>query len=688
MKHSTEDAHSHPLNGLALGAGAPVYTPSRQPAHGCGTETTPPPEKRTAHIRLRSTLLAVAAVLPLGCATVTVRKVPTPTQYSKELWNAGNLQQQADAMEGVRFYLPRPFVSVFESFPVATDVYLVNGTVSADGKYVYVDSVRKGHPLLDVFASNLKGEEWSFEVPERYIERPTVTDATAARALDLQGLPINDAMKTKLAEAVTGATKAAAEAGGAASKAASDAQSAAESARKDANRADAAASQNPTGINKRGVSNDNGAYAYQPLRGNLDIVYMPDFDEQYVVSSQSGLGNAQFQVNLGQGWSLQGFNSETDNSQLTARIFDLIDTAVKAAKAAVGTLAGGPIGAALAGGLELQTRTLDKDAPGAELHKGTPVTLKIVIVHYAAKGLYPVLKPRELLEHPPAAVVIDAFDGRPQVRDIKAITDETIRRVVEAQYPNNGRYTVPVYPYQYISFNTFRYVAVEVVTNNGSPFGTLYDRTGTTGEAGGARVADPPTRVSPAPQDQKPEGGSIDQVQQSLDHQIKDLQQTDLNFMPGTFDVRKEDGDTTLVLTYRHQRPQATGTSPLTFTAKQRETAMKALESVKQKAVAAAKADIAKFTITYILPPSNEMLKEFQGIATTTARAGPGELTVSLAPDAQSYVYAATPAASKEEAERIQTEWTKYLGQNVVGKALGTGPGQWPEPYSLAPMGP
>ena len=27
---------------------------------------------------------------------------------------------------------------------------------------------------------------------------------------------------------------------------------------------------------------------------------------------------------------------------------------------------------------------------------GTPVTLKVVIVHYAAKGLYPVIKPREL----------------------------------------------------------------------------------------------------------------------------------------------------------------------------------------------------------------------------------------------------------------------------------------------------
>src|SRR5262245_11213413 len=73
-----------------------------------------------------------------GCASVSVRKVPSPSQY--ENWN-DDLQKQADAMECVRFYLPRPWVNVFESFPIATDLYLASGTVSPDGRYVLVSHI-------------------------------------------------------------------------------------------------------------------------------------------------------------------------------------------------------------------------------------------------------------------------------------------------------------------------------------------------------------------------------------------------------------------------------------------------------------------------------------------------------------------------------------------------------------------
>ncbi len=66
------------------------------------------------------------------------------------------------------------------------------------------------------------------------------------------------------------------------------------------------------------------------MRGNMDIVYLPDFEEQYVVSSRANLGNANFQINLGQGWSLQGFNSLSDNSAINKRVFTLPPASVTA----------------------------------------------------------------------------------------------------------------------------------------------------------------------------------------------------------------------------------------------------------------------------------------------------------------------------------------------------------------------
>jgi hypothetical protein len=78
------------------------------------------------------------ALLAGGCASVSVRKVPTPTQYNT--WTDAQ-QREADSIDGLRFYMPRPFINVFESFPVRTDVYLAQGEVSPDGKYVLIRQI-------------------------------------------------------------------------------------------------------------------------------------------------------------------------------------------------------------------------------------------------------------------------------------------------------------------------------------------------------------------------------------------------------------------------------------------------------------------------------------------------------------------------------------------------------------------
>ncbi|MFZ4575266.1 MAG: hypothetical protein ACOYN0_12760 [Phycisphaerales bacterium] len=445
--------------------------------------------KNVAWLGCAIRLLAAAGLAGslVACAHVSVKKVPTPSQYST--WS-DSMQKKADAMEGVRFYLPRPFVNVFESFPVSADVYFVNGMIAPGGEYVMISDVRADSPLVSLFASTLQpGGGYTVTVPSGEVRVPKAGEGSKG---GLQGgKPGEDAASAELKklfdEQVAKVKQQRAEIDQQAAKA----KASAKSARSDANRASDAAAETAkpdapqTGKNKRSVSNDNAAFAAQPLRGNFDLVYLPDFEEQYVVSSRANLGNAEFQLNLGQGWSLQSFNSLSDNSEINKRFFDLIDTSIEAAKAAAaGMMPGAGAASTLAGALQSGKPT---EMVG---DKATPVTLKIVVLHYAAKGLYPVLKPRELLYNQPAAVVIDPFDDEPRVRTSADVNDPTVRSAIARNEVDRGRYTVPVYPYQYISFNTFRYAAVEVVTVRGVPFGNLYDATGVTGSSGNARTED------------------------------------------------------------------------------------------------------------------------------------------------------------------------------------------------------
>ncbi|MCP4249258.1 MAG: hypothetical protein GY778_19620 [bacterium] len=416
--------------------------------------------------------LAVGVAV-VGCASVTVRKVPTPTQYVH--WT-DDMQRKADKMEGLRFYLPRPFLSVFESFPVRTDIYLANGVVSPDGKYVIVTSVT-GESGLSRFIAN---DPRAVRIPRSYIFDEGAFEEQAG-LLDEAQKRVGELLTSRGDLIPTGVV------GQAAPATAPPAPPA------------APAPQPTTGINQRTATNDNGAFAYQPLRGNFDLVYLPDFEEQFVVASQAGLGNAMFEINLGQGWSLQGFNSLVDNSELNRRIFDLIDTSMRLAKQAAAAALGIPPLPGLAPPAEGPGawRPQAGEPDDAERLAGTPVSLKIVVVHYAAKGLYPVIKPRELQERITSQrthhCFLDLFKLDPKVRGVSDYDPEAIRRAQMAVANEAGSYTVPRYPYQYVSFNAFRYMAIEVVqptSEDNPPFKHLYDKTGTKGEEGQARTTE------------------------------------------------------------------------------------------------------------------------------------------------------------------------------------------------------
>ena len=439
--------------------------------------------------QLRLACLWIFVFAISSCADVSVRKIPTSTQYDK--WTDED-QRKADAIEGFRFYLPRPFVNVFESFPVHSEVYIANGTVSPDGRYIIIRKVRSDSPLSNYFASALMGLEVPASVvlpsragrdvpprgqsDESTID-PTTTDETSAKAAttgdrEREAGPVESGVQDPQVPTFSSV-------GGAQPPAPAE----------------------KTGVDKRGVTNDNSAFAYQPMRGNMDIVYMPDFDEQYAVSSETGLGSAEFELNLGQGWSLQGFNSTVDNSALNGRILELID---KASTLATGTIEGALTGVPGASTLleniaEQQKNNIAKAQVGkssGDAVAGADVSIKINVVYYAAKGLYPVIKPRELKRL--KSTQVSAEDSGKVILDITgamkgsikaaAVTPAALRAAKAAIEAPGGFTTKPRYPYMYLSFNTFRIMAVEAIDPTGNPFGRLPDKTGTSGSPGDLRM--------------------------------------------------------------------------------------------------------------------------------------------------------------------------------------------------------
>lgn len=332
-------------------------------------------------IDARRVLLALlaATTLPTGCASVSVRKVPASSQYLA--WS-DQRQEQADALEGVRFYMPRPYVRVKEPFLIGADVYLAQAVVSADGQTAMVTSLapmserRADGPLLP------PPPEVALRIPlRRIVWRDTNTPSWPA---EIAGAPAADISS---GEPLPAALALAAARG--AHAAASPATTLATPAPAPAPDAHAA------GITARSVNVDNAAWARTPIDGPFDVVFLPDFEEQYVVTGAGNLGDARVHLSLGQGWSLQSLDATADNRLLNKRIFDLIDSAAQMALAAAR--------AALAAAVPATTFT-PESAPAGHVPDardqpspapGTPVVLKVTVLRRAAVGLYPLLKPGE-----------------------------------------------------------------------------------------------------------------------------------------------------------------------------------------------------------------------------------------------------------------------------------------------------
>lgn len=317
-----------------------------------------------------------------GCASVSVFKIDTKTGKVAE-----------GTPEGLRYYLPRPYVSVFEPFIVSSEVYVADGEMSPDSKYLLLTQVPAG--LKDIVGDKLTSTG-----------RPGMGDLR----IDAKHVSVLQTGKTGAPQAATAAASAA--------SSADTAASAPEPKKPEVS----------GGLLNYKATNDNSAFAITPQPRYFNILWLPDFDEQYVVTAKAGLGNAGVVLGLGQGWSLQSLDATVDTSAVVKPILDFYSNTLGSLQKLAVAKIEGPLG--LLSGKPQSATTASADS----FKGGTPVSVKVTKVRIVAPGLYPILKPGEKA----------------------TLSNEAKKRILE-----------PVQPLTNIAFNTYDVVVIEAAQATG-----------------------------------------------------------------------------------------------------------------------------------------------------------------------------------------------------------------------------
>ena len=308
-------------------------------------------------------LLAIAVTMTIGCAKITYQKVPSPVQWGSN-WTMEK-QIEADKMEGPRFYLPRPFLVVKTPVPIAARVAFIS---------LEYDQSQKNYKL----------------------SLPREADTWVKRLLP-ETVTISQALKVKLATEVSGKQEA-----GAAGKAADEPGKKEEAPPKEG----AAKKEEPTPPTTV-IGRVTSLYKEDPVTklGELfDVVYLPDFDEQFVIGRSFGLGKGDVQISLRNGWAAEVFGEQIDRSNLIPYVINQVENASKAALNVArdwGLMSAGiPVGALPfpSVGAKQEALGTGEDTTRALDILGQTVLLKVVEIRVAQPGIYPILKPREIID--------------------------------------------------------------------------------------------------------------------------------------------------------------------------------------------------------------------------------------------------------------------------------------------------
>jgi hypothetical protein len=382
------------------------------------------PDRKVFEPRQSNRAIASASTLCLwllitGCARLDYVKVPGPTQYDN--WSDAQ-QAKADQMKGVRYYLPRPFLNLKASVPVAQRVAFITfqyDVMTGNYKLILPDSA----------------PTWVRRVAPTQL---SIAQAFAATAVTLPKASTGGALQGSTVGVETNATT---------------------------TPTNAAPQETPAQTITASTGFINDTDPVTKLGPLFDVVYLPDMEEQYVIQPHTGFaGQADVETKLRNGWAAETFSQKVSNAQLIPYVIrqfqQASDTAAKIATTWLPTATLGlPPNTSLAdmmkfiskgpGGLQAGKVEGTNEAPAltAQDVLGRALIFKIAEVRVAQPGLYPILKPREMKQWlKPAVSVIGGGDPE--------LDFETYIQQAKVPWIRPDMAFIPCPPFTMIGFNT------------------------------------------------------------------------------------------------------------------------------------------------------------------------------------------------------------------------------------------
>jgi hypothetical protein len=300
----------------------------------------------------------------IDCAHVVVRKVIADSANPKENNNP----------PGFRYYLPRPFVAVKQEFPVDSEDKYTYGTVKI-----------------------INGSKW-LKIPQKVLKELNIYIDES------QAVPSETKVRDTLQGQLSSGTK-----GG-------DGNAAKDEKDKTASGATNSAADKTTDSTPESASTAAGG-GHVPLSGLFDIVYLPDYGEQYAIELVAGL------------WMLESIAVKTDNTALTdalfAQIGKVMDFASTVGLAKLGVPQPSEAGTSLQGLVAGPVKPEKVEAEGEQ------ILIRIRTVTYVVPGVYPIYKPAELKStKKPADAPPWAAGGSPDNYDVWVFTSPLWRDTV------------------------------------------------------------------------------------------------------------------------------------------------------------------------------------------------------------------------------------------------------------------
>lgn len=289
----------------------------------------------------RAARTGVAILLTLlastSCATVRSRKVASDGSFV--------------GREGIPYYLPRPYLAVKQPFPVYGADFLAQGEVDAEG-HVTVDAATLPEALRNYLATASTDPKRS-HVPGSAL-RLHSSDATPDK-----GKKEDDDATKKDEDGEEGGE----EAGG-------------EEKEEPEEKTDAGSE-----IDAKGTTSP-----LVPISEVFDVIFLPDFEEKYVIRLRPRMGKLAATIGLN-GGMLGGLAVNLDNTAIASMVTKSVETATDVAKEiTLGKLL--PAGDAAEEVNKLQSAAEEEKKPQR-------VTLRVRYAAEALPGLYPILKPGE-----------------------------------------------------------------------------------------------------------------------------------------------------------------------------------------------------------------------------------------------------------------------------------------------------